>query len=214
MRAWGFAIAAVAFACGSAPAPSSGVVPPDASCATVEKNPYGACYPQGEYGATAGDTIANFCFAPSNACLAQFYDPDGRLGIKLIHVVVAAMWSEPSSAETDFITGSNATGTNPNGASWASELAPDGVVFFEALDDGPTLGTAASAADLATWTSAHDATIDVVLDPGNENLGIFFDSAAVPVNVDIDARTMKVVDASVGFDVKLDASIEAVLASL
>jgi hypothetical protein len=109
------------------------------------------------------------------------------------------------------ISGSNAIGTNPGAISWATELAPKGVVFVEFLDDGPVDGMAATRSDLQTWVSDHAITFSTGIDPGNRNLGIFFDADAVPLNIDIDARTMKVLDASVGLDTHLDETIESFL---
>jgi hypothetical protein len=38
-----------------------------------------------------------------------------------------------------------------------------------------------------------------MLDPGLQNLGGFFDNAAIPWNADLDVRTMELLDSSVGF---------------
>jgi hypothetical protein len=47
-----------------------------------------------------------------------------------------------------------------------------------------------------------------MLDPGNQNLGVFFDAAAIPFNANIDARTMEILSTDVGFDEQLDQTIK------
>jgi hypothetical protein len=48
----------------------------------------------------------------------------------------------------------------------------------------------------------------MVLDPGNNNLGVFFDAAAIPWNANIDVRTMEILSAGVGYDGTEKADIQ------
>ncbi len=99
------------------------------------------------------------------------------------------------------ITGSNASGQNPTGVSWAIDYAPFGVVFILVLDSGPLVGIGPTLADFKAWAaSLPSSPAKLAIDPQNSNLGVFFDAAAIPFNIDIDARTMVILDASVGFD--------------
>jgi hypothetical protein len=183
---------------------------------------------------TAGSTINNYAFTGYNTPnltvidptmaqsttvhLADYYDPMQKglpnvingLPIKLIHLSVAALWCGPCNDEADFVAGSNFTGTNTAipPASFASELAPLGVVFVSAIDDGPVVGTGATIADLNTWINRHHDDFTTMLDPGNQNLGVFFDAAAIPFNANIDARTMEILSTDVGFDEQLDQTIK------
>ncbi len=168
-------------------------------CAPQDLNPYGVCYP-------TGDVIPNFCLDDGTVsfCLAQLYDPQGELAARLIHITVFATWCGPCTDEADFITGSNVTGANPSGISWAKELAPK-VVFLDVLTDG---------ANLQAWIAAHGDFVPTLADPGTESLGVYFDGAAVPLNIDIDARTMKILDSSNGFDTNLDHTLQTLLASM
>lgn len=161
--------------------------------------------------------------------LADFYDPQQKgvkgilddaqgnpIPIKVIHVSVAGLWCEYCQQETDFMTGSNHWGTNTSTppASWATELAPLGVVFVQAIDDGITVGTGATIADLKTWIGWHTSDVTTMLDPGNANLGVFFNGSGIPFNADIDARTMEILDAEDGFDSHTDVTIQQTLLPL
>ncbi len=202
-------------ACTSAPQ-TDGLAPPESPDAACVANSCGDCYPTTNLGTGVGNVVADFCFdgAPG-FCFVDFYDPEACIPIKLVHVVVVAGWSTGSTEVTDFITGSNASGSNPSHVSWASELMTLGVRFIVVLDDGNVTGTGATLADLQSWASEHTGTpVAMGIDPGNRNLGIFFDAAAVPFNLDIDARRMTVMASSVGIDTSLDASIKALLANM
>jgi len=179
----------------------------------------------------AGNRIANYAFTgypatdvtqvtagtTSTIHLAQYYDPDqkgvpgiiGGVPIKVIHLTVAARWCQPCNEETDFIAGANATGYNTGNASFASELAPLGVVFVQALDDGTTVGTGATVTDLNAWIGEHKNDFSTGLDPSNAQLGVFFDAAAIPFNMNIDARSMEILTADVGFDTAMDNTIKS-----
>ncbi len=148
--------------------------------------------------------------------LGDYFDPQGKgvpgiiggVPIKLIHLTVAAVWCGPCNEETDFIAGANFTGANTANASFAQELAPLGVVFVQAVDDGPVVGTGATINDLNGWINHHANDFTTMVDPGNQNLGVFFDAAAVPFNANIDARSMEILSTEVGFDTNLDNTIK------
>ena len=148
--------------------------------------------------------------------LGDYYDPQqkgvpgiiGGVPIKLIHLTVAAVWCGPCNEETDFIAGSNYTGANTGNASFAAELAPLGVVFVQAINDGPVAGTGATLSDLSSWITHHNNDFTTMVDPGSQNLGVFFDAAAVPFNANIDARSMEILETEVGFDTTLDQTIK------
>jgi hypothetical protein len=191
-------------------------------------------------GSTPGSIIANFAFdglpaadtgkldpaaaktSTSTIHLSNYYDPAGKgipgviggVPIKIIHLTVAALWCGPCNEETDFIAGANHTGYNTGNASFATELAPLGVVFVQAIDDGPVPGTGATLNDLSTWITWHSNDFTTMVDPGNANLGIFFNAAAIPFNMNINAKTMEILTADVGFDTQMDTTIKALLNTL
>ncbi len=207
-------------------------------CSASDKNPYGVCYPTTDIGtgvrsgqsasAIPGQHINNFAFTGYSAAnaadvlttgstktvhLGDYFDPQGKLGasgsgIKIIHLVVSAVWCGPCNQETDFVTGANYTGANTAGAAWAKELEPQGVVFVQALDDGAVVGVGATITDLNGWIGHHQNDITTFVDPNNSNLGVFFDAAAIPFNMNIDARTMEILSAEVGFDTNGDTAIK------
>ena len=215
MRYRALVVTALLSACGGdAVMQTQGVARPtaDAGCPATESNPYGVCYPTSDIGDGIGSRIADFCFgAPSPTCLASLYDPDDEESRKLLVITVTALWSNPSNEQTDFILGSNFTGANMNGVSWANELAPLGVVFGQFIDDGatPGVGATTSVSELASWIADHDITnVYEWTDPGNAGLGVFFDAAAIPLNMYIDLRSMEILAIDVGLDAAMMQTIK------
>jgi hypothetical protein len=208
------------------------------TCDATQQNGYGVCYPTTNIGTSvrtgtvSGSTIQDYAFTGYTTTdltkidtatattktihLADYFDPQrkgvtgiiGGVPIKIIHLTVAALWCGPCNEETDFIAGANYTGANTGNASFATELAPLGVVFVQAIDDGPVVGTGATLTDLNTWIARHNNDFPTMVDPGNANLGVFFSAAAIPFNMNIDARTMEILSADVGFDTAMDTTIK------
>src|SRR5438552_293309 len=103
--------------CSSSPKQDSGLAGPTSGGVTAsDKNPYGVPYPatnvghDARHGSIAGSVMPNFkLLGYKNAeqtaetpkgeftgvSLADFYDPDGKLGIKVIHIQVASVWCGP-----------------------------------------------------------------------------------------------------------------------
>jgi len=219
------------------PSPGTGGPTVTTTCSEADTSPGGSCYPTDDIGtgsrssfspnATAGQRIANFAFTgypigdttkittgtTQTIHLADFYNKDGAATfagtpIKLIHLTVAAVWCGPCNEETDFISGANWTGYNTGGASFAKELAPLGVVFVQAISDGATPGTGATISDLNNWINHHQNDFPTMVDPGVQNLGVFFDGAAVPFNMNIDARSMEILSSELGFDTNMNNTIK------
>ncbi len=195
---------------------SDGLLTDATACAPQSQNGYGACYPTHLLGDAVGDHIGNATFTTTNnntIRLGDFYDPQqhgipGILGgarIKLIHLTIGAMWSTAANVEADFITGSNVTRQNPNAVAWARAFAPDGVVFIIAFVDGYIDGVGATLTDLQGWVAARNASqaIAVLSDP---SLGLG-DNAPL-VDVDIDARSMQILDEATGGDPTIDVTVE------
>ena len=72
------------------------------------------------------------------------------------------------------------------------------------------IGTPSTQKDLDTWMQSFQSPFTHLWDAGNKNLGIFYDSAALPWNCTLNAKTMEILDAGVGAQGKLTA--EEVLA--
>ncbi len=171
----------------------------------TDLNPDGVAYPtpaagygrSARLGSKPGSIIQNFKFLgyPSSdptksslqtISLANFYDPCNKR-YKVLHITVAGVWCQPCNMETDALVAAK------------SMLDSEQVVVIQALDDGPIVGTPATKMDLDYWVKNHMVNFTEMLDPGLQNLGGFFDAAAIPWNADIDVRTMEILDAAVGF---------------
>lgn len=197
------------------PAPSGtqnpGLMAPGQTPTGHDTNPYGVAYPNANLGtsqrrgAIPGNQIRNYKFLGypkgdmtqplQTVALADFYDPQGKLGFKLIHLGVAAVWCTPCNEET------NAT------VPLIAGLLKQGVVFAQALDDGPTMGTGATLSDLKGWIDNHHSDFTEMLDPNNNNLGVFFDAAAIPWNAIIDARSMEILTDGTGYSGDVSADL-------
>ena len=159
-------------------------------------------YPAPPYGTIPSSVVENFAFlgwkAPKAAnydrtvfepvSLSDFYDPDGSKGIKMIILNGSAVWCGVCNYEADQINRENKY----------AEYKARGVEFvwslFEDAEGGP-----ATPQDLANWASTYEVDFPMVLDPGLK-LGAFFSSDATPLNLLIDARSMRILDKLLGYD--------------
>jgi hypothetical protein len=192
---------------GAAPAPAADVAGHDANPAGV---PYPTAHvglrPRGKTTANApntlpGDVIANYKFLGypggdvsrglQTVALADYYDPTGA-AYKVIHVVAAATWCGPCNDETDALVRAL---SDPS-----TDLRSKGVVYLQALVEGPSPNYGATKADLDTWDGVHHVPFTSVLDPEAQALGAFFDAASVPFNADVDARSMELLQAGTGYE--------------
>jgi AhpC/TSA family len=133
--------------------------------------------------------------------LADYYDPCGKR-LALLHVTVAGVWCPPCNAETDAVVAAKA------------QLATQRVVVIQALSDGPRQNVPATQNDLNYWVQSHKANFTMMLDPGLQNFGGFFDAALIPWNCDLDPRTMEILDASTGWAGDIDSELQQGLASV
>jgi hypothetical protein len=168
-------------------APGGGVVP---------------LYPAPPYGTTPSSVVENFAFlgwkAPqavnfeetafTRVSLADFYDPDGTKGIKLIILNGSAVWCGVCNYEADEI----------NRFQKYAEYKARGVEFVWSLFEDAR-GAPATPADLAAWASYYEVDFPMVLDPSLK-LGAFFNADATPLNLLIDARTMRIIDKLLGYN--------------
>jgi hypothetical protein len=175
-----------------------------------DTNPYGVAYPTANVGRdargtvgtagtpnkTPGNVIANFKFLGypggdvskglQTIAMADFFDPQQKQ-YSLIHLSVAGSWCVPCNEETDV------------SVTLVPDFLKEKVVFVQALGDGPIEGEGATTMDLNNWITKHKSNFTEMLDPGLVNLGIFFDAAAIPWNANIDARSMELLSADVGY---------------
>lgn len=175
-------------------------------------------YPAGPYGVGLHATLENFSFLgwhdPKSANydvdklehvqLSEYYNPDGRSNVKLIWINASAVWCSVCRAEMSDIN------TNQVHAAFGPKGVQMLVTLFEDNDSGP-----AKPLDLKNWASLPQHSIDypLVLDPGFK-LGAFFTSDATPLNMLVDARTMKVLDATMGYSSGYWERVDRLLAKL
>ncbi len=166
-----------------------------------DANPDGVPYPTANIGTnprtgkTRGSTIANFKFVgyPDGnvdaglqpISLANYFDPEGK-NYRIIHIQASGSWCTYCRQETEVVTPMVAT------------LKEKKVVWLMSLAEGTAVGTPSTKADLDRWVKAFNSPFTHLWDAGNQKLGIFYDSAALPWNAQIDARTMELLTATVG----------------
>ena len=156
-------------------------------------NPYGVPYPADRIGknpragSKPGDRMVNLGlqgYGPGVATLgtvslASLYDPQGKTHDVVI-IVAGALWDQFTGATLTSIKGSTKR-----------------IATFAVLGEGSAVGTPATLANLATWRGTYPwATTS--LDAGFMVLGAYFDAAAVPFVMFLDARTMEIASAGVG----------------
>lgn len=160
-------------------------------------------YPPGPYGTGIGAKVENFGFlgwrdpVASNydverlepLHLSDFYNPDGRRDVKVIWINASAVWCSVCKAEMAAIKDNNVH----------AEFGAKGVQMLATLFEDKS-SQPAKPSDLRNWgmLPAHSIDYPLVLDPGFK-LGAFFSSDATPLNMLIDARTMRVLDATMGY---------------
>jgi thiol-disulfide isomerase/thioredoxin len=160
-----------------------------------------APYPAGPYGTAQGSIVQNEQFEgwtdpksegynPNNfkvISFSDFYDPDGKKGNKLILLNASAYWCTVCQAEYNELP-----------TDYTNKYKAEGVVFvgtlFEDANSNPAQPT-----DLVNWSKAYEVDFPMLLDPSFK-LGQFFTADATPMNLVIDARTMKIVAKVLGGD--------------
>lgn len=204
------ALAALAFACSSSSSTAS--APPqdpgltgdgdeNTAVQAPDANPDGVPYPTAgigtkpRSGTKAGNRIQNFKFYgyPNGdeaqglqpVALANYFDPEAK-NVQLIHIQASGTWCPHCEKELEAVTPIKA------------ELDKRKVVWLVSIAEGPTPGVPSKKADLDSWMSEFKPPYTHVLDPGNKNLGPFYDAAALPWNANVDARTMEILSAGVG----------------
>jgi hypothetical protein len=170
-----------------------------------DTNPDGVPYPTDNIGtverkgvgtdAKPGNRIANFKFLGyPNAdtagglqpiSLAQFFDPTGTR-YRVIHIQASGVWCSACQMETKVVVPMKA------------DLEAKKAVWLVSLAEGRTPGEPSKQADLDKWIASFKSPYTHWLDPGNKNLGPFYDRTALPWNANIDARTMEILRAGTG----------------
>jgi AhpC/TSA family len=167
----------------------------------TEQNPYGKAYPTQNLGYTpragkrAGNIMRNYKFlgyrdgdlskGQQVISLADLYDPEMRTN-KLIHFSAGALWCPPCNDEAGVLV------------PLIPSLKAKKVIIIQAIIEGSARGTGATLKDLDVWQQRHKVNYTVFTDPEQANLGQFFESAAIPWNAVLDARSMEILESGVG----------------
>ena len=149
-------------------------------------------YPEGPFGTEEGDILADACFqgfrnpakvSRSESSLetisfADYYDPTGDKGYQLLLINTAAVWCSACRSEHEGLPEKN------------QEYAPRGLrilstLFQDARRDPATFR------DLTAWVDTFSSDYAMVLDPDYQ-LGGFASAETAPLNLVVDARTMKI----------------------
>lgn len=187
-----------------APEPVEDATPPGDGSGSPSVTPeyQKVVYPSGPYGVGVGSVIEDFAFLGwrdpvasaydverlEEIRLSEFYNPEGTVNdLKLIWINASAVWCTVCRAELKDID------TQDIQASRRSK----GLLMIETLfEDNDSLP--AKPEHLSKWGTAFNIDFPLLVDPGFK-LGTFFSSDATPLNLLVDARTMRIVDATMGY---------------
>jgi len=123
--------------------------------------------------------------------LSDFYDPDGSKGHELLMLNTAAGWCGACKNEHE------GTGTNPSLGEHAAELAPKGLVVLSGLfEDGNF--QPAQEKHLVAWAKTYETNFPFVLDPTYKLGTKFAPKDVAPLNLIVDAKTMKLLLGTTG----------------
>jgi hypothetical protein len=167
-----------------------------------DANPDGVPYPTDRIGGNKhvgkrpGSRIPNMTFQAyadgdhskplSTISLADYFDPDQKRN-KLLHIEVGATWCSICSSVTDATM------------KVKDELRAEGIVYLEVLVSGPALVHGPSLDDVTGWIDRHGSTISTAFDVRARRLSaIGVDGTIMPWDLQIDTRTMEILDSSGG----------------
>ena len=149
-------------------------------------------YPNGPFGTEEGDVVANGCFqgfrdptkvshdasSLQNIAFADYYDPTGSKGISLILIDTSAVWCSACRVEHEGLSAKN------------NEYSSRGLRIVSTLFQDAQRNPA-TAADLATWVETFKSNYAMLIDPDYQ-LGAYAPADTAPLNMVVDARTMKI----------------------
>lgn len=188
---------------------------PDPGTPEVEGDFRAVTYPVGPYGTEVGSVIANLSFlgwrdpvasgydagALERVSFSDFYDPNGDKGLEVIVINASAVWCSVCQTEL----------ADMKSASVYSRFRQAGVEIIGTLFED-AVGDPATPSDLTYWGNSTRRAIEfpLVLDPGLK-MGAYFTSDATPLNLVIDARTMRILHSFMGYDRSPDTGLFSVV---
>jgi thiol-disulfide isomerase/thioredoxin len=141
-------------------------------------------YPAGPYGVAVGDTIANLGFLDDTRAAITLGELRARTGVRALYVNTAAGWCTACREE------------QPALQAMYEELAASGLLivvsYFEDTEFNP-----ATVQGAVGWRDSYSLTFPVVADP-DFVLSAYYDESQTPMNMVIDADSMRIVHISTG----------------
>ena len=162
-------------------------------------------YPAGPYGSEKGDTIENFTFASSwldpaaanydpgafaPLSFADFHDPDGTKGNKLLLLNTSAVWCGACKAEH------GGSQNKPSLNEHHDSLNPKGLTIVSLLFQDAK-SDPAKTEHLVAWTQSYETRHPMGLDPEYQ-MGRFGSAENAPLNIIVETRTMTVIEKFIG----------------
>lgn len=172
-------------------------------------------YPEAPYGTTEGAIIddielfgwrdpAEAQFDVSNGGpvrLSEFYNPDSPPGEGTEYIMLNAVTVWCGVCRTEY--------QHLEDQQTYAEFAPRGLemvgVLFEDNNGDPS-----TYADLSNWSRSYSVAFPFLNDPGFKT-GVYFDKSATPMNMIIDARTMRIVLVMTGYNPLIYDEIDRLL---
>ncbi len=151
-------------------------------------------YPAGPYGQEIGDTLGDLSFQgyrdPSTSReleeirFADFYDPDGEKGVRLLLINTAAAWCQPCQIEH---------GDLPDRV---RQFETQGLAVLSLLFQDQN-GDPANLRTLDTWASLFDTNFSMALDPSYQ-MGLYGPAETPPLNLIVDPSDMTLLATFIG----------------
>lgn len=149
-------------------------------------------YPSGPYGSEVGDTLANLCFrgfrnparvkhnesSLEDIAFADYYDPTGSKGTRLLLIDTAAVWCSACRSEHEGLSAKN------------SEYAGRGLQILGTLFQDARREPATTV-DLGNWVETFSSNYAMALDQDYQ-MGTYASADTAPLNLVVDAKTMKI----------------------
>lgn len=151
-------------------------------------------YPVGPYGLLPGQTVPPVVVlgyredgtAWESIATRDHFDPDGTKGIRGLMIVIAAQWCGVCKAQAGWLPDAYRT-------TWKARGARVLTALVQAASGGP-----ATQATADQWRSAFGIPYAVAIDPKLTLVPAFPGAIALPVDIVVDPRTMRVVAATRG----------------
>ena len=149
-------------------------------------------YPSGPYGTEEGQTLANACFqgfrnpakvshdesSLETIAFADYYDPTGSRGDRLLLINTAAVWCSACRTEHEGLSAKN------------DQYSPKGLRILSTLFQDAARNPA-TIRDLSAWVETFSSDYAMVLDPDYQ-LGAYASAETAPLNLVVETKTMTI----------------------